>query len=902
MYSNNYFQYFLILILSFLTIPILHAAELPVGFVEKLVAQNLDPTDMVIAPDGRVLITIKSGKILVVQNDVLLNGSFLDINTQVDNSNERGLGHMVLDPNFESNNYYYVYYTVKGQNRNRVSRFTANGNSTIPGSEVVLLDVDPLFGTIHNGGAMVFGQDGMLYISIGDGSYGITSQSLTTLLGKVIRMNPYGSTPEQRIPSDNPFPNLNGNYKLIWALGFRNPFSMGIDPLSGDIYISEVGGGAFEEINKLEKGKNYGWPEIEGLRTNATNLQNYTDPLHAYPHGGGFESGCSIMGSAFYNFQHFPSGSFPAAYRGKYFFADYCNGYIRMYDPATKAVLPEIFAKYINRPLSIRIAPDGSMYYLARAGLGGGSQEDNTSTNSGTLWKITYTGSGVPTIASQPQNVSIPEGEDATFIVSASGTPPLQYQWQINQNNVQGANSASFTFQNAALSDNGKQIRCKVSNSFGEVFSNAATLQVSANKRPIPQISITLPDAASLYQGGHTLQFSGSATDPEDGTVPTSALEWKIDFHHDDHFHPGMGWTAGLSSGSYVIPRIGETSDNVWYRVYLKATDQQGFSQTIFKEVFPKKTQITLQTDPPGLNLILDGAPVQTPYVFNSVVGITRYIEAQLTQPAANKYYVFDKWQNNSTENAIVFDAPTNNVTFTATFQELPIGQGNGLEAFYFSNQLRTLNGSPTLSRTDTVVNFNWGGDSPAPQISKDSFTARWLGEISPIITGVHTFYLTADDGIRLWVNDQLLIDKWVDQATTEWTGEINLIAGQRYPVKIEYFENGGDALIEFAWSNAKVPREIVPKRQLFSGLLTPLEPAQEQGIFISPNPVNEELFVKMERPQSIRWALSNVWGQVIAEGKNDRDFSIRTKDLPVGVYFLLITEPFKSVIRFVKE
>jgi glucose/arabinose dehydrogenase len=141
-------------------------SQLPAGFVEKLIAQNLDPTDMVIAPDGRIFITIKSGKILIIENGILSTSLLLTLS--VDNFNERGLGHIVLDPNFNSNNYYYVYYTVPNSNFNRVSRFTANGNSTLPGSEFVLLDLDVLSGTIHNAGDMAFGLDGKLYIASGD--------------------------------------------------------------------------------------------------------------------------------------------------------------------------------------------------------------------------------------------------------------------------------------------------------------------------------------------------------------------------------------------------------------------------------------------------------------------------------------------------------------------------------------------------------------------------------------------------------------------------------------------------------------------------------------------------------------------------------------------------------------
>ncbi|MFN7600253.1 MAG: PQQ-dependent sugar dehydrogenase, partial [Bacteroidota bacterium] len=358
----------------FVTI-IARAAQLPSGFSETLLAQNLDPTDMVMTPDGRILITIKSGRIVVVQNGVLLPTNFLTL--AVDNFNERGLGHIVLDPNFETNNFYYVYYTVPGQNRNRVSRFTANGNSTLAGSEVVLLDLDLLSGTIHNAGAMVFGVDGKLYVSTGDGANAATSQSMNSLLGKVLRIN---TDPANLIPTDNPFfATATGNNRAIWATGFRNPFSMSVQATTGKIFVGDVGGSLFEEINWVQAGKNYGWPLIEGRRTTQTPPANYQDPLFAYDHG----QGCAVVGGAFYN----PSlQNFPNEYTGRFFFADYCGGYIRMLD-STTGNLVGTFASNINRPVALLTGRDGALYYMARAGLGGGSEGDNTSTSNGSLWK-----------------------------------------------------------------------------------------------------------------------------------------------------------------------------------------------------------------------------------------------------------------------------------------------------------------------------------------------------------------------------------------------------------------------------------------------------------------------------------------------------------------------------------
>ncbi|MFM8913803.1 MAG: PQQ-dependent sugar dehydrogenase [Flammeovirgaceae bacterium] len=843
------------------------AAQLPSGFNETLIAQNLDPTDMVMTPDGRILITIKSGKILVVQNNVLLPNVFLNI--AVDNFNERGLGHIVLDPNFETNNFYYIYYTVPRQNRNRISRFTANGNSTFTGSEVVLLDLDVLAGTIHNAGAMVFGGDGKLYVSTGDGANSATSQSMNSLLGKVLRIN---TDPANLIPTDNPFfASATGNNRAIWAIGFRNPFSMSVQATTGKIFVGDVGGSLFEEINWVQGGKNYGWPLIEGKRTTQTAPANYQDPIYAYDHG----QGCAVVGTAFYN----PSvQNFPNEYVGRFFFADYCGGYIRMLDAGTGNLIGT-FATNINRPVALLTGRDGSLYYMARAGLGGGSEGDNTSTTNGSLWKVVYTGSGAPTVASAPQSVLIPMGESATFLVAASGASPLSYQWLVGGAPIPGATANSYVFSNAQLTDSGKQFSCSISNSFGWVTSAAAILTVTSNQRPVP--TITSPLAAATYQAGQLLNFSGSAADNEDGPLLPAQLTWKIDFHHDTHTHPGLSPTADVSSGSYLIPRVGETADNVWYRVILTATDSQGLSNSTFVDVFPQKINFTVQTVPPGLSILVDGQPTVTPATITSVVGVTRSLEAPSSQVVTGKTYLYSTWSEAGFNRFFNFDTPSSNKTFTATFLELPTGMGDGLTGNYFNVNGRNVPINPVLTRIDSKVDFDWGTGSPGNGVNPDFFTVIWTGAIEPPISGNYFFYAEADDGVRLWVDGQLLIDKWIPQAATEWSGTINLTQGNRYAVRLEYFDDGGNAVIKLRWAHPNIIKQIVPKSQLYS-LLTTAVPESNQLLQLFPTIA--ESSIRVEVPAT-EWTIIDLLGKVWLHGQLLEPSEVEISALPTGVY-----------------
>jgi hypothetical protein len=138
-----------------------------------------------------------------------------------------------------------------------------------------------------------------------------------------------------------------------------------------------------------------------------------------------------------------------------------------------------------------------------------------------------------------------------------------------------------------------------------------------------------------------------------------------------------------------------------------------------------------------------------------------------------------------------------------------------GLVGQYYDNIDLT---NPKVTRTDTNVNFNWGTGSPDPLIGPDTFSVRWTGKVKPQFSQTYTFYTTTDDGVRLYVNGQLIIDKWVDQSPTEWTGTIALTGGQFYDIKLEYYENGGGALATLSWSSSSQSKQIIPTSALFAG------------------------------------------------------------------------------------
>src|ERR1700752_665763 len=244
-------------------------AVLPSGFTETALTGNglSNTTAMALHPDGRIFVCQQTGELRVIKSGVVLPTPFLSL--PVNFSGERGLLEVAFDPNYATNRFVYVYYTATTPAiHNRVSRFTANSANedvAVAGSEFVLLDLENLSATNHNGGAIHFGPDGKLYIATGENAVPSNSQSLANRLGKILRINSDGT-----IPADNPttFPNIAGSpaglNRAIWAVGLRNPFTFSFQAGTGRMHINDVGQGTWEEVNVGTAGANFGWPTCEG--------------------------------------------------------------------------------------------------------------------------------------------------------------------------------------------------------------------------------------------------------------------------------------------------------------------------------------------------------------------------------------------------------------------------------------------------------------------------------------------------------------------------------------------------------------------------------------------------------------------------------------------------------------
>jgi glucose/arabinose dehydrogenase len=285
----------------------------------------------------RIFVVQQDGLIRVFANDSAISSysTFLDVSDKISSSSgEQGLLGLAFHPDFRENGYFFVDYTAPNPRRTVVARYsvmTGNSNKADSLSELKLLEIDQPFSN-HNGGMLMFGKDGYLYIGMGDGGsggdpYG-NAQNLGVLLGKILRINvdSAAATTNYAIPPDNPFKgNTQGYREEIYAWGMRNPWRFSQDPVTGQTWVGDVGQDDWEEVDVLQKGLNYGWRTMEG--THCYNPRTGCDetgltlPIKDYPHASG---DCSITGGYVYRGKNRPD------LVGAYIYGDYCTGRIWM--------------------------------------------------------------------------------------------------------------------------------------------------------------------------------------------------------------------------------------------------------------------------------------------------------------------------------------------------------------------------------------------------------------------------------------------------------------------------------------------------------------------------------------------------------------------------------------------
>jgi PKD repeat protein/glucose/arabinose dehydrogenase len=611
----------------------------------------------------------------------------------------------------------------------RLSRLRAAG-SAMTGSEEVLVEDWCQQYPSHSIGTVEFGRDGALYASGGDGAsfnfvdYGqdgaplnpcadppggagstltpptaeggaLRSQDLRTpsdpvsLDGTVIRVNPATGT---ALP-DNPAAGADDpNARRIIANGFRNPFRFTTRPGTDELWVGDVGWNTWEEIDVLPVlglVENFGWPCYEGQGRQSgydsanlkicedlyANPADVTDPYFAYHHNDRVvpNEACPTGSSstAGLEFEFAPDGSpYPAEYDGALFFADYSRDCIWAWSkgadgkPAKgadgKPVPGQIrtFVSSAANPVNLEIGPGGNLFYVDFDG--------------GTIRRISYASANQPPMAVA---AATPTSGAAPLTVAFDGTGssdpdgnPLTFAWDLDGDGAYDDSTApqpSYTYSTSGS----YTARLRVTDSLGASDTDSVTIEVGGGNTP-PTAVITKPAAGTTWKVGDVIEFSGSATDAEDGTLPASALSWDLILQHcpsNCHAHTIQSFT-GVASRSFPTPDHEYPS---YLELRLTATDSDGRTDAKVLRLDPKTVTLTFQTNPGGFSLTVGGATAKAPVTRTVIVGSSNSISAPSPQRKGSKSYSFQSWSDGGAQTHNI-TAPAAATTYTARFRETP--------------------------------------------------------------------------------------------------------------------------------------------------------------------------------------------------------------------------------------
>ena len=633
-------------------------ALLPADFERTVVVAGLNgPVAFRFLPNGEILIAEKDGAIKVFDVDHLHTAITLPVSSDA----ERGIGGIEVDPHFgetvAGTGYVYVSYTTAA-NRDRLSRFTMTGETIDPGSERVLMEGDQAAGDLHHAGDIHFGPDDKLYWSKGDNTIATNSQDLSNMYGKILRLNPEDGS----APADNPFVGDPGVLPQIYAYGFRNPFRFAFAP-GGQLLVADVGAAAWEELNLVTAGANYGWPLAEG---NCTAACAFVNPIYTYPHTP-VGSGASIQSVLVYD-----GATFGESYQNKVFIADGTQQFIKVltFDSEFTSLISEsTFDTLVGNTVQLTQGPDDNIYQLAidqgaliRIAPSGGNRAPTAVITA----TPTY-GYGPLNVGFSAANSSDPEGGNLTYAWNF-GDPSTTSDVSTNQN-------ATWRY-----TTNGRYVATLTVSDGAKVGQTTQTIVVGSTP-PVAQIQqVTTPRGDLTYYAGDTISFSaltGAGVDAEDGALPSSAYHWTVDFHHNTHLHPFRDDIVG-PTGSITIPRTPDQLDNTWYRINLTVTDSSGLSSTQSIDVLPRTVALTFNatntdgTPNPNATFTVDGIPITGTYTENAVVGVQRVLSAPSTQFANGAQLTFAGWSDGGAQTHTI-TTPATAATYSVKYAVPPV-------------------------------------------------------------------------------------------------------------------------------------------------------------------------------------------------------------------------------------
>jgi glucose/arabinose dehydrogenase len=602
----------------------------------------------------------------------------------------------------------------------RLSRLQANGNF-MTGTESVFIEDWCQQYPSHSIGSVAFSSDGVLFVSGGDGAsfnfvdYGqdgtplnpcndppsgvggvqtpptaeggaLRSQDIrttsdpTTLDGALLRVTPGGGG---ALPNNPLFSSPDPNTRRIIAHGLRNPFRITVRPGTNEVWIGDVGWNNWEEINRIVNPidpvvENFGWPCYEGVSRQsgydsanlnicenlyAAGTNAVVQPYFTYSHSAKVVAGetCPTGSSSIAGLSFYTVGPYPASYDGALFFADYSRDCIwamlrgsnGLPNPATIIT----FAAAAANPVDIQVSPTGELFYADFDG--------------GTIRRIIFDDTNQPPVAVATAN---PTSGNAPLTVNFDGSgssdpdpgSTLSYAWDLDgDGQFDDATTVLTTF---TYTSSGSHVATlKVTDNGGMSDTDSVTILVNSTSNTPPSATITTPTPGTLWQVNQVISFSGSATDPEQGTLPASALTWTLIMHHCPstcHTHQIQQW-VGVSSGSFTAPDHEYPSH---LELRLTATDAQGLQDTESLILNPRTVVLTFKTKPrEGMSLVVGGTAGTTPFTRTVIVGSQNSISAPSPQTIGGRTYVFASWSDGGAQTHNII-APAVNTTYQAKY------------------------------------------------------------------------------------------------------------------------------------------------------------------------------------------------------------------------------------------
>ena len=755
---------------------------LPSGFTLENVITGLNQGVVFdFSPDGRIFIGQKNGVVRVYQNGALLPTPFADISSQVNNRHDRGMLGLAVHPDFPAQPYVYLLFTydppeVNGQsgaggpdgNGSRVSRLIrleadplTGFNTVIAGSETVMVGTGSTYANIpqpdtrnpanpacgnlgnfaqdcipadeqsHTIGTVRFGIDGSLFMGSGDGGnyttvqeYNLRSLYLDSLAGKILRIHPL--TGEAYVNNPHFDGDYDSNQSKVYHSGLRNPFRFTIHPVTGEPYNGDVGWGAWEEVNSGQGG-NFGWPCYEGA--NGVNQQQSgyagfafcqqfysagiaTPAIYAYDHAG---SSSSIQVGDFYQ-----GTAYPSQYQDTLFFSDINKSRIwtMSFNPDGSVDQVNDFASGIGGITQMSVGPDTNLYVM--------------NIYNGTFQRLRYTAGGntPPTaIAKVSQLNSLTFDFDGTDSYDPDAQP-LTYLWDFGDGIT--STLASPTHSYAGNSTFNVQLTVTDSGSLTGVDSVTV---IAGNLAPVA--NITSPISGTVYTVGDQLNYAGSGTDVEDGTLTGTSLVWTAKVHHNDHVHLDY---LNATGGSGIF-QADDHDQNSFFELCMTATDSLGVQDTDCVFIYPDEMVASFDSVPSGLTLSYSGVNFTTPFTITDAISGVRTISV----PSPQGSFSFSAWSDGG--------AQAHNTTLSLSspnYVGLFVGDdaGNSPPNLLNPGNQQDLNGTPLtlqlITNDPESDPISYVGIGLPPGLQLNGSTGEIAG--TPTISGIYTVTVWATD------------------------------------------------------------------------------------------------------------------------------------------------------------